>query len=67
MQTYLTFGQLPKIDALLAKLKDFNERVSNEIKMTTEQIDRLVQLVSAGNHYGMNQMVENSIFREHSP
>lgn len=48
MKTYLTFSQMPKFDALLTKLKEFNEKVSNEIRMTSEQIDKLVQLVNAG-------------------
>ena len=48
MQSCLTFGQLPKFEALKAKLNEFNGQVAAGCGLTEHQLERFYQLANAG-------------------
>ncbi len=48
ISTCLTFGQLPKLDALKSKLNEFNGKVPGDAKMSENHLARLYDLINAG-------------------
>lgn len=45
---FFSFAQAPKFEALTKKMKEFNQSVSAEQKLTDDEIDRLPQLCTPG-------------------
>ena len=46
--SFLRFSQVPNADGLTKKLTEFNEKMPSPIKLEQSQIERIVQLLSAG-------------------